>query len=135
MENKIKNLPNALQHKIIGFTYVCPSKELLEDIRSYYTDFEIVKDCYFIASTGSYAYNMNIYLLHYDMCEFCNDCNIISDTSYLKNRNFTKKIYFQIPERTPYGKERETYKKIREMWGILSPELRTRFINEYKEIK
>lgn len=131
MENKIKFLPNEVQHKIIGYSYGFQSKELLRDIRSFHVDLEIVIDCYFI------HYNINI--LFFDICEFCN--KIKKTTFYFHKlackkqidlEHFCYSLFKSGKVLTPscYGKK-ETYSKIRNIWGVLSPELRTRFINEY----
>lgn len=132
MENKIKSLPNEVQHKIIAYSYQSQSEALLRDIRSFNIDLDIVKDMYFI--------HYNIYILHYDLCEFCNkikkNSSYFHDLACIKSLDFDSYCHMlfrsqEIPKRARYGKERETYRKVREIWGALSPELRTRFINDY----
>tara|TARA_B100000886_G_C20215564_1_gene404243 strand:+ start:69 stop:491 length:423 start_codon:yes stop_codon:yes gene_type:complete len=132
MEDKIKYLPNEVQHKILGYSYQSQSEALLRDIRSFNIDLDIVKDMYFI--------HYNIYILHFDLCEFCNkikkNSSYFNKLAYIKNLDFENYCHMlfrsgEIPKRARYGKEKETYRKVREIWGALDPELRTRFINNY----
>jgi hypothetical protein len=43
----VRGLPSELVRYIISFTYSCQSPELLEDIRSFYSDRNIVQDFYY----------------------------------------------------------------------------------------
>lgn len=140
----IKNLPNEIQHKIEGYTRNLQPKELMLDVRSFTTDFDIVENCYFM------HYNDRILL--YDLLEFCKKKVIVD---YIKEIAIIKKLgpesyvnYLQyikiesdnvivtqlskeMKEIKEKYKNREIRRRIRELWGLFSPTIRTKFINDY----
>jgi hypothetical protein len=148
---EIKNLPNEIQFKIEGYTRMPQSRELMLDVRSFTSDFGIVEDCYFM------HYNDRILL--YDLLEFCKKKvikNYITEITIQKNigpelyNNYFQHImidYGDITVSEPsiihvpnsmgnvLSKEkyrnREVRRRIRELWGLFSPTIRTKFINDY----
>jgi len=148
---EIKNLPNEIQFKIEGYTRMPQSRELMLDVRSFTSDFGIVEDCYFM------HYNDRILL--YDLLEFCKKKvikNYITEIAIQKNidpelyNNYFQYImidYGNITVSEPsiihvpnlmgnvLSKEkyrnREVRRRIRELWGLFSPTIRTKFINDY----
>ena len=146
---EIKKLPNEIQFKIESFTRMPQPRELMLDVRSFTSDFGIVEDCYFL------HYNDRILL--YDLLEFCKKKVI---KNHIKEIAITKKIdpemyvnYLQyimiehadIKQSQPSiihvsnisaykiekYRNREVRRRIRELWGLFSPTIRTRFINDY----
>ena len=149
MEN-IQNLPNEIQFKIEGYTRMPQSRELMLDVRSFTSDFGIVEDCYFM------HYNDRILL--YDLLEFCKKRvikNYITEIAIKKNidpdlyNNYFQYImmdYSDVSEQpsiihVSYSmgnvmskekyRNREVRRRIRELWGLFSPTIRTKFINDY----
>lgn len=149
MEN-IQNLPNEIQFKIEGYTRMPQSRELMLDVRSFTSDFGIVEDCYFM------HYNDRILL--YDLLEFCKKKvikNYITEIAIKKNidpdlyNNYFQYImmdYSDVSEQpsiihVSYSmgnvmskekyRNREIRRRIRELWGLFSPTIRTKFINDY----
>ena len=149
MEN-IQNLPNEIQFKIEGYTRMPQSRELMLDVRSFTSDFGIVEDCYFM------HYNDRILL--YDLLEFCKKRvikNYITEIAIKKNIdpemyvNYLQYImmdYSDVSEQpsiihVSYSmgnvmskekyRNREIRRRIRELWGLFSPTIRTKFINDY----
>ena len=146
---EIKKLPNEIQFKIEGYTRMPQPGELMLDVRSFTSDFGIVEDCYFL------HYNDRILL--YDLLEFCKKKVI---KNHIKEIAITKKIdpemyvnYLQyimiehadikvsqpslihVPnvnaDTIEKYRNREVRRRIRELWGLFSPSLRTKFINDY----
>mgnify|MGYP001173431894 CR=1 FL=1 len=148
---EIKNLPNEIQFKIERYTRMPQPRELMLDVRSFTSDFGIVEDCYFM------HYNDRILL--YDLLEFCKKKaikNYITEIAIQKNidpelyNNYFQYImidYGDIRLSEPsiihvpnsmgnvLSKEkyrnREVRRRIRELWGVFSPTIRTKFINDY----
>ena len=131
----LKRLPtDVFNTHILPFTYKTKPKSLLMDIRSYKTDYSFLQNVY--------VYDYNELILIYDLTKFCNDdiapiygiepsyADILrrsvilsgsTDDELLKfvfgkfNRNITRS-----PERIS-----------RVLWGLLTPQERTSFINKY----
>lgn len=148
---EIKNLPNEIQFMIEGYTRMPQSRELMLDVRSFTSDFGIVEDCYFM------HYNDRILL--YDLLEFCKKKvikNYITEIAIIKNidpdlyNNYfqnimidysdvlvTQPLIIHVPNSmgNVISKEkyrnREVRRRICEVWGLFSPTIRTKFINDY----
>jgi len=147
---EIKNLPNEIQFKIEGYTRMPQPRELMLDVRSFTSDFGIVEDCYFM------HYNDRILL--YDLIEFCKKKAIkdyITEIAIIKNidpdlyNNYFQNImidYSDVLVTQPLKinvsssmgcimlekyRNREVRRRIREVWGLFSPTIRTKFINDY----
>ena len=144
----IKNLPNEIQHKIEGYTRNLQPKELMLDVRSFTSDFDIVQNCYFM------HYNDRILL--YDLIEFCRKKRVrqyihkfalaqnIGSEMYNRYLDHVLSVSTDVCPIVPgyeavtvsrelkqHYSNRETAKRIRELWGLFSPFLRTKFINDY----
>jgi len=121
---------DVIINHILPYTYNIQPTSLLLDIRSYYTDFNILKnDCQ--DDRDNYRY------LAFDMLDFYrrdkifinNSIEPFYETISNKNTIFKQKIgcYFYdrvTPNQTPE-------KKIKCLFGLLTPVERTRFINKY----
>ena len=133
-------LPTELINHIIPFTYQTQSRELLYDIRTFNTDFNLVQD--------GYVYDYDDAILLYDLHMFCNRNTLILDRVSIFFQKIIKRHFFfktkdisQVNKFiTSYGKEGANVKnahafdytrKGRSIFGLLTSEERTRFINEY----
>jgi hypothetical protein len=131
----LKKIPeDVVVNHIIPFTYEKQPANLLQDIRSFYTDFSTLENAY------SYHYNFSI--LFHDLICFCNRSRI---PNYNMNDFFgiVLKRLFKL-QTWEYDKlnvfvfvlfHRDAVvhplRKIRFLWGILTPTERTRFINNF----
>lgn len=110
-----KKIPvDVFMNHILPYTYRVQSKILLMDIRSFYTDYQIIGDIY------STQYNAKILL--YDLLNFYKGNNRIQ----LPTINTIGLEY-----RAKINKTMNHKRKNRIIWGSLNPIERTRFINNY----
>jgi hypothetical protein len=130
-----KKIPlDVMKNNILPFTYLKQSPELLLDIRSFHTDFSILDHCY--------SYHYNYIVLMHDLICFCNrsripDYNMNDYFGQLLKRMFKMKDWeygllnvfvFRLFHRDVMN---HPLRKIRFIWGLLTPIERTRFINMY----
>jgi len=131
--NKMRILPNdIIINHIVPFTYEEQSKQLLRDIRSYVADFIFIQthyDCY-----------QNWHIMSYDILQYCNGGEY---PEYNADKTFldflTRHIKYKFMGEgelksnilAKYNRPWFQYRIIREAWGLLTPEERTQFINEY----
>jgi hypothetical protein len=108
---------------IIPFTYTLQSRELMRDVRSYRVDIDILDNVYSVQH--------NDLILLFDLKTFCGTLNCYD----LWQRHFyysyfsIDNLYEQI---STFGHSiLNTSRKIRFLWGLLSPEERNEFINSY----
>jgi hypothetical protein len=109
---------------IIPFTYTLQSRELMRDVRSYRVDMDILENVYNV------QYNDDILL--FDLTHFCTEtlsCYDLWKRHFLYSQFSIDNIYDQI-SRFIYSNF-HTSRKIRFLWGLLSPEERNEFINSY----
>ena len=73
MDKQIVNIINnkkipieVLWKHIIPYTYNCQSKELLSDIKSYYSDLNLFKNIYYT----DYNYNFNTFILYVELLDY-----------------------------------------------------------------
>ena len=137
MENLMKNVPmDVIINHIIPYTYSCQSKELLFDLKNNIQDYGILETVY------SFDYNYMILLR--DLVCFLNDGSVHSPCilrmKYIdllkrhiqyKNKqhnlshfSFSKYLYSHLNDKT-------IERRVRFLWGLMTPIERTRFINKY----
>jgi len=133
LKKRISKLPlDVVMNHIIPFTYSTFPRRLLNDIKSYYKDFEILENIYHI--------EFNDTILLHDLLRFCNHNiapvyglhekyeNILRRNYYLSGKSNTfimEYIFFHFHASLLVNKVR----KIRFLWGLFTPKERTRFIN------
>ena len=112
----------VVQMVILPYTYLPQSKELMSDVRSYVSDYRIIENVY------AFDYNDNILMT--DLVNFC----VNKDFSLQQRRMLVNlsavDMYLQtgyFPNPNMDNHER----RARLIWGILTREQRTQFINEY----
>jgi hypothetical protein len=126
MQKLINTLPiDIIINHILPYSYNTQPNKLLTDVRSYYNDYKLVESIYMTQH--------NEWILLHDLIKFCDVDNkfkkilrrhfIIANQSEeilinLINRNFHRNIIY-------------VEKKIKFIWGLLTPIERTRFINNY----
>ena len=94
---------DVIINNIIPYTYSVQKRELLHDIRNYTEDLNLIEN--------SYVFDYNYIILYRDLLNFC-------------KLKFNKLINM-------YRLNKKYWKKIRFIWGKLTPKLRTEFINTY----
>ena len=147
-------LPIDMLRYILPYTYNVQSKELLRDIRSYVEDYGLIDSVY----STQYNYNillcdLEIYLKMLDIENNYNYDNMDSFRDILYNRiettdilshqyynRYNKHLYLQckdtneIVERVNnifLNKNRNAYRKVKLLFGLLTPEERTLFFNMF----
>ena len=112
----------VVQMVILPYTYQPQSKELMSDVRSYVLDYRIIENVY------AFDYNDNILMT--DLVNFC----VNKDFSLQQRRMLVNlsavDMYLQtgyFPNTNMDNHER----RARLIWGLLTREQRTQFINEY----
>jgi hypothetical protein len=112
----------VVQMVILPYTYLPQSKELMLDVRSYVSDYRIIENVY------AFDYNDNILMT--DLVNFC----VNKDFSLQQRRMLVNlsavDMYLQtgyFPNTNMDNHER----RARLIWGLLTREQRTQFINEY----
>jgi len=124
---------DVIVNHIMPFTYRPQPKELLLDIRSYYSDF------YFILN--NYTFEMNCRILLRDLIEFTiktiDGTDAIDKVATFLSRSITGKskglstINCYINRNFKTTLFQQLYRKIRTFIGLFTPVERTRFINDY----
>ena len=136
ISNKINRIPfDIIREIILPFSYNTQKRELLEDIRSFYVDYNIIENYY--------AFDFNYRVLYNDLKQF-----------YLNKVNAIARVYCVVPERISKlhmllkfrircRSSRETStiiydftesnlsKCVRGAFALLTPIERTQFINEF----
>jgi len=112
----------VVQMVLLPYTYLPQSKELMADVRSYVSDYRIIENVYAV------DYNDNILMT--DLVNFC----VNKDFSLQQRRMLVNlsavDMYLQtgyFPNTNMDNHER----RARLIWGLLTREQRTQFINEY----
>lgn len=150
----LHKLPIDMLRYILPYTYNVQSKELLRDIRSYVEDYGLIDSVY----STQYNYNillcdLEIYLKMLDIENNYNYDNMDSFRDILYNRiettdilshqyynRYNKHLYLQckdtneIVERVNnifLNKNRNAYRKVKLLFGLLTPEERTLFFNMF----
>jgi hypothetical protein len=108
------------------YSYHTQSHKLLEDIRSFYNDYNMVENYY--------SYNYNNFVLLFDILQFLKSSHLTCEKTlhlhyYYKNRDMFQLYYITMIN---YDENRfiDTTRKCRFLFGIMNPVQRTRFIND-----
>ena len=106
---------------IMPFIYEPQPKNLMSDIRSFYTDFHLL---------DNYHFYYNTYCMYNDIIEFTNLQNLL--IRHYNCRKFTGyDLSFYVFSNFYSHRIINVYCKNRMLWGLMTPTERTRFINEY----
>jgi len=131
----LKKIPyDLIINNILPYSYQPKSFELLSDIRSFVSDYSLL--------LSVYSYDLNFDILIYDIICFYNRSrlptyNINNWFRYALMRSFKLKKYtFERMNRFIFNSfytiiVDDRTRKIRFLWGLLTPSERTEFINEY----
>lgn len=126
MINFLANLigvPELLvQQCILPYTYLPQPKELLADIRSFVVDYRIVSNVY--------SFDFNDEILMTDLVNFCMVQYFTSQQYKLISNMPAIDMYLQTEYYSNSNVENKT-RISRLIWGLLTIEERTRFINQY----
>jgi hypothetical protein len=132
----IKKIPTEIIiNNILPYTYETKPTDLLLDIISFRTDYNII--------INLYAFSYNYRILLFDLIYFCNNSIHIDDSITLKLQNVLKRnfilsqfsndqlLYFIYT--TFHEKRRNTLSQIKFIWGLLTLHERNEFINRLIE--
>jgi hypothetical protein len=126
MINFLANLigvPELLvQQCILPYTYLPQPKKLLADIRSFVVDYRIVSNVY--------SFDFNDEILMTDLVNFCMVQYFTSQQYKLISNMPAIDMYLQTEYYSNSNVENKT-RISRLIWGLLTIEERTRFINQY----
>lgn len=124
-------VPFYVIHKhIIPYTHLPQSKELLRDIRNYTQDIKLIEDVYltqyneFILLTDLllfHGYNVNVNYISNSLG------SLMSQYVMLKQKDMIELNNYMVIIKHPTRRKRS----IKFLWGLMSPEERTKFINDY----
>jgi hypothetical protein len=136
ISNKINRIPfDVIREIILPFTYNPQKKELLEDIRSFYIDYNIIDNYY--------AFDYNYRVLYNDLKRFYrNKVNAIARVYGVVPERISKiRMLLQIRIRCRLSRENGTFiydntesnirNCVRGAFALLTPIERTQFINEF----
>jgi len=131
----LRKIPlDVIINHIIPYTYAKQPPRLMSDIRSFHEDYRIIANYYY--------YELNEYILLRDIVYFYNsghpiDAGIEQAFVYKLNRNISlqkkplEQKYVFIVLRYYENIIVNADKKIKFLWGLLTPRERTAFINRY----
>lgn len=134
MSDIIKKLPEDIINLIIPYTYSLQSKELIDDIQTYFSKKKIISRIYSRWWFDSEEENADKNWLHNDLISFANDYyatmfgfkesfyNIFSRNIMLKKDKY-KVISFIV-----HLENEKVEKQINIYWGLFTPEEREEFI-------
>ena len=120
----MNKLPDELiNNHIMPFTYNLKDKKHLIDIRSFVRDYNILENIYFTEYQSIILLN-DLYLFLFDSKKY-----IFSRFNKMNGKNNLEVCYHEII----FFKENtvNTERKIRLIWGLLTPIERTQFINKF----
>lgn len=111
-----------VQQCILPYTYLPQPRELLADIRSFVVDYRIVSNVY--------SFDFNDEILMTDLVNFCMVQYFTSQQYKLISNMPAIDMYLQTEYYSNSNVENRT-RISRLIWGLLTIEERTRFINQY----
>jgi len=137
---------DVMINHILPYTYEPQPKTLLQDIKNFVEDFNLVENCY--------AFDYNYILLLRDLLTFCTNNketfmnpsntllevvkrhvlykNISQELLVSRSRDLCYFCFVFLRQSSMNNKmERRLKMRIRFLWGLLLPEERTRFINKF----
>jgi hypothetical protein len=132
---RIRKLPDdIILNHILPYTYSPQPQKLLADIRSYVHDYGCIDNMY--------LYDYNYAILLNDLLMYCNnkkrpiyEMDLMFSLILFRHFKLSKYnsadlqyfVYFHFYKNTPNAESR----KIKFLWGLLTPQERTEFINTY----
>jgi hypothetical protein len=131
----LKRIPeDVVINHIVPYTYKPQKRELLQDIRTYYNDSQIL--------TQWYEYGYNEAICFNVLLRFCNNCivpirfnkkwyEIILNRHIMFSNSSSDFLIEYINSHFYFRRNQTISPKIRFIWGLLTPVERTRFINIY----
>ena len=131
----IKKLPEDIISLIIPYTYSLQSKELIDDIQTYFSKKKIITRIYSKWWFDSNEENADKNWLHNDLISFANDYNAtmfgFKESFYnIFSRNIMlKKDENKIDKYIVRLENEKVEKKINIFWGLFTPEEREDFID------
>jgi hypothetical protein len=136
MDKYIEKIPTEIIiNKILPYTYETKPTDLLLDIITFRTDYNIIMNLY--------AFSYNYRILLFDLIYFCNNSIYTHDSITLKLQNLLKRnfilskfsndqlLYFIYT--TFHEKRRNILSQIKFIWGLLNVHERNEFINRIIE--
>ena len=135
MSDIIKKLPEDIISLIIPYTYSLQSKELIDDIQTYFSKKKIITRIYSKWWFDSNEENADKNWLHNDLISFANDYNAtmfgFKESFYnIFSRNIMlKKDEKKIDKYIVRLENEKVEKKINIFWGLFTPEEREDFID------
>ncbi len=112
----------VVQMVILPYTYMPQSKELMSDVRSYVSDYRMLENVY------AFHYNDNILMT--DLVNFCVNKDFSHEQRRLLGNLHAVDMYLQTGY-FPHTNMDNHERRARLIWGLLTREQRTQFINEY----
>ena len=137
MNFPFSDLPMDIIKQIIPYTYSLQSKELLEDIRSYYISKKSIEDIYFNIFFDDYFVDDKVdksWLIN-DLFAFANDYNptmfgfVDSFYDIFSRNRMLKKDFHKINNFIGLLENNSIEKQINIFWGLFTPEERNDFID------
>jgi len=137
MNFPFSDLPMDIIHQIIPYTYSVQSKELLEDIRSYYDTKKSIEKIYFNIYFDDFFVDDKVdksWLIN-DLFAFANDYNptlfgfVDSFYDIFSRNRMLKKDFQKINNFIRLLENDNIEKKINIFWGLFTPEERNDFID------
>lgn len=126
--NYIRKLPeDVVINHIIPYTYQLQPKRLLYDIRSFVNDYALVESIYMT--------QFNALILLNDLLRFCYGIENIFDNVLRRHYRISGKseeyLINRVRSNFYRNVEVRTERKIKFIWGLLTRQERTQFINKY----
>ena len=127
-------LPLDIQYKIISYTYCPQSKDLLDDIQSYHSTKNAIKQIYYELWNDDYDFSPGEWIIN-DILDYTNNSEV-----FITN---LEEQYYKILSRNPFLTSVEQMNlfiknlyvrpgcnnEINIIWGLMTPEDRIDFIN------
>jgi len=138
MEFIYKNLPlDIITNYIMPFTYRFQDKKLLRDIRSFKKDYDLIDSIYSYSYKSVILFNdLEIFIRSIDNASVVDSIIIrrggympfISRNYMLKDKSLTELSIFH---KSFFQNKSNINNKNRIIWGLLTPEERTKFFNTF----